>query len=292
MANGRSQRVGLRHHRRGGRRHLRLRPAAQAVRRRRLVLVRRRRRRRGRDRRVGGVDRRGSRGPGRARHRRHRHHHDEPARTSAPSCSARSARTTSCAPTSTRSSSWSRAPRRSSTRRSSPRPRPRSASTLRVIEQGNLGGSGGYARGQLESVTKGTATYLMCMDDDVVVRARGRSSGPSPSATWPGARRSSAATCSASTRRSRLHSFGEIVQPWRFWWQSAPGVFTDWDFAARNLRSARWLHQRDRRRLQRLVHVPDPAPGAGRDRPLACRCSSSGTTPSSGCAPRRPATPR
>ena len=43
---------------------------------------------------------------------------------------------------------------------------------------------------------------------------------------------------------SRLHSFGEIVQPWRFWWQSPPDVFTDWDFAARNLRSARWLHKR------------------------------------------------
>jgi galactofuranosylgalactofuranosylrhamnosyl-N-acetylglucosaminyl-diphospho-decaprenol beta-1,5/1,6-galactofuranosyltransferase len=33
----------------------------------------------------------------------------------------------------------------------------------------------------------------------------------------------------------------------------------DWDLAARNLRSARWLHKRGRRRLQRLVHVPDPA---------------------------------
>jgi galactofuranosylgalactofuranosylrhamnosyl-N-acetylglucosaminyl-diphospho-decaprenol beta-1,5/1,6-galactofuranosyltransferase len=44
--------------------------------------------------------------------------------------------------------------------------------------------------------------------------------------------------------RSRLHSFGEVVQPWRFWWQSAPSVITDWDFAARNLRSARWLHKR------------------------------------------------
>jgi galactofuranosylgalactofuranosylrhamnosyl-N-acetylglucosaminyl-diphospho-decaprenol beta-1,5/1,6-galactofuranosyltransferase len=44
--------------------------------------------------------------------------------------------------------------------------------------------------------------------------------------------------------KSRLHSFGEVVQPWRFWWQSAPGVVGDWDFNARNLRSARWLHRR------------------------------------------------
>ena len=92
--------------------------------------------------------------------------------------------------------------------------------------------------------------------------------------------------------RARLHSFGEVITPWRFWWLSAPGVFPDWDFGARNLRSTRWLHKRDRRRLQRLVHVPDPAPGARRDRAVACRCSSSGTTPSSACAPRRPATRR
>ena len=39
---------------------------------------------------------------------------------------------------------------------------------LVINEQGNLGGSGGYARGQLESVRKGTATYAMMMDDDVV----------------------------------------------------------------------------------------------------------------------------
>ena len=44
---------------------------------------------------------------------------------------------------------------------------------LRIIEQGNLGGSGGYARGQLESVRKGTATYAMMMDDDVVCEPEG-----------------------------------------------------------------------------------------------------------------------
>ena len=43
-----------------------------------------------------------------------------------------------------------------------------------------------------------------------------------------------------------------------------PTCFTDWDFAARNLRSARWLHRAHRRGLQRLVHVPDPARGAAR----------------------------
>jgi galactofuranosylgalactofuranosylrhamnosyl-N-acetylglucosaminyl-diphospho-decaprenol beta-1,5/1,6-galactofuranosyltransferase len=112
-----------------------------------------------------------------------------------------------------------------------------------VIEQANLGGSGGYARGQLESVRKGTATYLMCMDDDVVCEPEGiiRAITFADLAKRPtivGGHMFSLYS------RSRLHSFGEIVQPYRFWWESAPGVFVDWDFAARNLRSTRWLHKR------------------------------------------------
>ncbi|MEJ7774442.1 MAG: glycosyltransferase [Nocardioidaceae bacterium] len=116
-------------------------------------------------------------------------------------------------------------------------------STLRIIEQGNLGGSGGYARGQLESVRKGTATYLMCMDDDVVCEPEGiiRAVTFGDLARRPTIVGGHMFSLYA---KSRLHSFGEVVQPWRFWWQSAPGVFTDWDFSARNLRSSRWLHQR------------------------------------------------
>ena len=114
---------------------------------------------------------------------------------------------------------------------------------LRVIEQGNLGGSGGYARGQLESLRKGTATYTMMMDDDVVCEPEGiiRAITFGDLARRPTLVGGHMFSLFA---KSRLHSFGEVVQPWRFWWQSAPGVFNDWDFAARNLRSARWLHQR------------------------------------------------
>ncbi|GGF56297.1 glycosyl transferase [Marmoricola endophyticus] len=116
-------------------------------------------------------------------------------------------------------------------------------STLRVIEQANLGGSGGYARGQLESVTKATADYFMCMDDDVVCEPEGvvRAVTFADLARRPTIVGGHMFNLYA---RSRLHSFGEIVQPWRFWWESAPGVFGDWDFSSRNLRSTRWLHQR------------------------------------------------
>jgi len=117
------------------------------------------------------------------------------------------------------------------------------AGKLRVIEQGNLGGSGGYARGQLESVRKGTATYSMMMDDDVVCEPEGiiRAVTFGDLAKRPTIVGGHMFNIYS---RSRMHSFGEIIQPWKFWWQSPTDTFADWDFASRNLRSSRWLHKR------------------------------------------------
>ena len=114
---------------------------------------------------------------------------------------------------------------------------------LRVIVQGNLGGSGGYARGQLESVRKGTATYAMMMDDDVVCEPEGiiRAVTFGDLAKRPTIVGGHMFNLYS---RSELHSFGEIVQPWRFWWQTRLDGYSQWDFAARNLRSSRWLHKR------------------------------------------------
>ncbi len=114
---------------------------------------------------------------------------------------------------------------------------------LRVIEQGNLGGSGGYARGQLESVRKGTATYALMMDDDVICEPE----GIIRAITFGDLARRPTIVGGHMFNiysRSRLHSFGEIVQPWRFWWQTRLDGYSDWDFGARNLRSSRWLHKR------------------------------------------------
>ena len=114
---------------------------------------------------------------------------------------------------------------------------------LRVIVQDNLGGSGGYARGQLESVRKGTATYSLMMDDDVVCEPEGiiRAVTFGDLARRPTIVGGHMFSIYA---RSRLHSFGEVVQPWRFWWMTRLDGYGDWDFAARNLRSSRWLHKR------------------------------------------------
>jgi galactofuranosylgalactofuranosylrhamnosyl-N-acetylglucosaminyl-diphospho-decaprenol beta-1,5/1,6-galactofuranosyltransferase len=114
---------------------------------------------------------------------------------------------------------------------------------LRVLPQGNLGGSGGYARGQLESVRKGTATYALMMDDDVVCEPEGivRAVTFGDLARRPTIVGGHMFSLYA---KSRLHSFGEIVQPWRFWWMTPLDGYADWDLSARNIRSARWLHKR------------------------------------------------
>ncbi|WP_109508183.1 glycosyltransferase [Nocardioides speluncae] len=116
-------------------------------------------------------------------------------------------------------------------------------STLRILEQGNLGGSGGYARGQLETVRKGTATYVMCMDDDVVCEPEGiiRAVTFGDLARRPTIVGGHMFSLYA---KSRLHSYGEVVDRHRFWWGSPKTVQADWDFSARNLRSTRWLHRR------------------------------------------------
>jgi len=114
---------------------------------------------------------------------------------------------------------------------------------LRVLKQGNLGGSGGYARGQLESVRKGTATYALMMDDDVVCEPE----GIIRQVTFGDLARRPTIVGGMMFNiysRSRLHSFGEVVQPWRFWWLTPEDAYVAWDFSTRNIRSARWLHKR------------------------------------------------
>jgi galactofuranosylgalactofuranosylrhamnosyl-N-acetylglucosaminyl-diphospho-decaprenol beta-1,5/1,6-galactofuranosyltransferase len=114
---------------------------------------------------------------------------------------------------------------------------------LRVIEQGNIGGSGGFARAQFETLKAGRSTYVLFLDDDIVAEPesilRAVTFGDL-------ARRPSivGGHMFSLFSKARLHSYGEIINRYRFWWMSPPYVETDWDFAARNLRSSRWLHRR------------------------------------------------
>ena len=69
--------------------------------------------------------------------------------------------------------------------------------------------------------------------------------------------------------RSRLHSFGEIVQPWRFWWMTPLDGYSRLGLRGAQPALRALAAQARRRRLQRLVHVPDPARGARGDRAVA-----------------------
>ena len=114
---------------------------------------------------------------------------------------------------------------------------------LRVIEQGNIGGSGGFARAQFETLKAGRSKYVLFLDDDIVAEPesilRAVTFGDL-------ARRPSivGGHMFSLFSKARLHSYGEIINRFRFWWMSPPHVETDWDFGARNLRSSRWLHRR------------------------------------------------
>ena len=114
---------------------------------------------------------------------------------------------------------------------------------LRVITQGNIGGSGGFARAQFETLKADRSTYVLFLDDDIVAEPesilRAVTFGDL-------ARRPSivGGHMFSLFSKSRLHSFGEVINRYRFWWTSPSFVETDWDFAARNLRSSRWLHRR------------------------------------------------
>ena len=245
MANGRSQRVDTVTTGDENVRHVLLRPAAEAVRRRRLVLVRRRRR----------PTRTSSSAPAEwtaevpadraaARHRRHLHHHDEPPGLLREAARPARRRTRSSAPTSTRSSSWSRARRRCVDSEFFPEAEKALGTPCGCIEQGNLGGSGGYARGQLRVGPQGHGDLRDDAWTTTSSASPRASSARSPSATSPAGPPSWAATCSASSPAPACTASARSSARGASGGASAPGVFSDWDFGARNLRSTRWLHKR------------------------------------------------
>ena len=114
---------------------------------------------------------------------------------------------------------------------------------LRIINQANLGGSGGFARGMYEAVENGS-DYALLLDDDIVVEPE----SIVRLVTF-------ADHCRKPTivgghmfdlyNRSVLHTFGEVVDPFRI----VPALphadmETRHDFSVANLRQTPWLHRR------------------------------------------------
>lgn len=114
---------------------------------------------------------------------------------------------------------------------------------LRVVEQDNLGGSGGFSRGMAEAVGNGSE-FVLLLDDDVLVEP------DSIERIIAFARFSRKPTIVGGHMfdlysRTTLHTFGEVVDPYRLSWVS-PDTDVEYrhDFRQRNLRQTPWMHRR------------------------------------------------
>lgn len=114
---------------------------------------------------------------------------------------------------------------------------------VRVVEQGNLGGSGGFARAMDETVEAGESDYVLVMDDDVKLEPE----GILRAATFADlARRPTivGGHMFSLVDRSLLYAFAEAIGPYKWWWGRAPNTRSRHDFGRRNLRNTPWLHRR------------------------------------------------
>lgn len=114
---------------------------------------------------------------------------------------------------------------------------------LRLIEQPNYGGSGGYARGMYEALTTTDAEQIMFMDDDVVIEPDSilRAIAFSRFAEQPMLVGGQMLSVQA---RSVLQSMGEVVDRYVMRWRIAPNCELNHDFAQESLRASDELHRR------------------------------------------------
>ena len=114
---------------------------------------------------------------------------------------------------------------------------------LDVVRQANLGGSGGFSRGMVETVARGRSTYVQLLDDDVMVEPEGiaRAVAFADLARTPTI---VGGHMFSLYQRTLLHALGERVQKYRFWWGAVASTREDHDLGAGPLRGTPWLHRR------------------------------------------------
>lgn len=114
---------------------------------------------------------------------------------------------------------------------------------LEVIEQANLGGSGGFTRALFESIEHTDVDQILLMDDDIMLEPDSvlRANAFARAAASPVIVGCHMLNLQA---RSRLHSMGEVVDLGTCMWRAAPGAIEDHDFATHSLRSTKELHRR------------------------------------------------
>jgi galactofuranosylgalactofuranosylrhamnosyl-N-acetylglucosaminyl-diphospho-decaprenol beta-1,5/1,6-galactofuranosyltransferase len=114
---------------------------------------------------------------------------------------------------------------------------------LRIIDQPNLGGSGGYARVMYEALESTDCEQILYMDDDILLEPDSvlRAVAFSRHSREPmlvGGQMLSLQV------RSQLSTMGEVVDRNAFLWRNAPGTEPHHDLADRTLRQTPWLHRR------------------------------------------------
>lgn len=114
---------------------------------------------------------------------------------------------------------------------------------IEVIEQENLGGSGGFARTMYQSIERTDVDQILLLDDDIVLEPDSvlRASVFARAAAKPVVVGGHMLNLQA---KARLHSMGEVVDLGACYWRAAPGAAVDHDFSRRPLRRSRKLHQR------------------------------------------------
>ncbi|RLK60050.1 glycosyltransferase [Actinokineospora cianjurensis] len=114
---------------------------------------------------------------------------------------------------------------------------------LEVIEQGNLGGSGGFSRAFYESIEHSDVDQILLMDDDIALEPDSilRASAFARAATSPMIVGSQMLNLQ---EKAQLHSMGEVVDLHSCYWRPAPGAVTKHDFGEESLRETPELHRR------------------------------------------------
>ena len=114
---------------------------------------------------------------------------------------------------------------------------------LLLVEQPNLGGSGGFSRTMFEMLRSTDATHHILLDDDVLLEP------DSIARAFAFARYAKrpmlvGGQMLALQDRSVLHTMGEVVDRGRFFWRAAPNTEYAHDFAKKSLRKSPDLHRR------------------------------------------------
>ncbi|RPA12367.1 glycosyltransferase [Gordonia sp. OPL2] len=117
---------------------------------------------------------------------------------------------------------------------------------LRIFEQPNLGGSGGYARIMYEALRLTDSPYILYMDDDIMIEPDSilRALAMSRFAKTP---MLVGGQMLNLQDRSHLHCMGEVINRHNFMWTAAPFVEYDHNFAKHPLRdrkNSKNLHRR------------------------------------------------